>query len=69
MPSRFIDIPIAVDAQVELLTVEHQAFVQCGKQYILSFPETVHRNSEEPVIASCIAGHDRGVAIRACLVR
>ena len=59
----FIDIPIAVDAQVETLAPEGQALVQRAQQDIAERAEGINGNAQQAVVAPRIAGHDGRVAI------
>ena len=68
MPSWLIDVAIAVDAQIELLSVQHQALVHRGEQQMLPAPELVHRDSQKTVVTPCVASDYRSVAIGSGLV-
>ena len=69
VPARFIDVPVAVDAQVEPLPAEREAFVQGGQEHVPVTSEPLHRNGQEAVVAARVASHDGRVAIRAGLAR
>ena len=69
MSLRIISVAVAVDSEVELLTSEDQTLIQRRKQHILSATQLINRDSEQSVITPCVAGHDRRVAISACLIR
>ena len=69
VPARLVDVPIAVDAQVEPLSAEREAFVQGGQEHVPVTSEPLHRNGQEAVVAARVAGHDGRVAIRAGLAR
>ena len=67
--SGFIGLAIAVNAEVELLAVHGEAFVQRGKEHEPVATETVERHGEEAVVAPGVASQNRSVAIRPRLVR
>ena len=58
-----------MDAQVEPLSAEREAFVQGGQEHVPVTSEPLHRNGQEAVVAARVAGHDGRVAIRAGLAR
>ena len=66
--ARFIGIPVTVDAQVELLAVHDQGFVQVGKEQELVAAETVQRDREQAVVTARVAGDDGRVAVGSRLV-
>ena len=68
VPPGFVDVPIAMDAQVELLAVDDYRFVDCGKQQVLVPPETVEGDGQQAVIAAGIASDYAGIAISPRLV-
>ena len=58
-----------MDTEIELLAADHNTLVHRRKQHILPSSEIVDRHSQQSMIPSRIAGHQRGVAVRTCLVR
>ena len=52
VPARLVDVPIAVDAQVEPLSAEREAFVQGGQEHVPVTSEPLHRNGQEAVVAA-----------------
>jgi hypothetical protein len=69
MSAWLVSVTIAMNAEVELLTSKDKTFIQSRKQHILSSSQFLNRDSEQSVIASCVAGHDRRVAICTRLIR
>ncbi len=57
-----------MDTKVELFASKGKTLIQRRKQHILSATQLVHRDGQQSVIASCIARHDRRVAVRTSLV-
>ena len=64
-----ISISVAMNSEIKLLTSQNQAFIQSGKQHVLSTSKLLNRNREQTMITPCIASHNRCVAVRARLVR
>ena len=60
-----IDIPVAVDPEVEWHPVLQEGLVEGRQQHVTVPVETVDRNCEQTVIFARIATHDGGVAISA----
>jgi hypothetical protein len=58
-----------VDTQIELFAAENKTLIESRKQHILSATQLVYRDSEQSMVASRIAGHDRRVAVRTRLIR
>ena len=69
MSSRFIDVPVAVDAEIEDLAIYLKALIHGGEKHILASSEIVHRNAQKAVITPCVAGYNGSVAVSARLVR
>ena len=68
VPPGLVDVAIAMYAEVELLAVHDEGFVDCGEQQILVSSEAVQRDGQQPVIATGIAGDYAGVAVGTRLV-
>ena len=58
MTSWFISVAIAVYSEIELFASKDKALIKRRQQHVLSTPELSHRNSQQPVIASCVTSHD-----------
>ena len=67
--ARLVDVAVTMDAQIEALAPEREAFVQGRQEHVPVTVERLHRNGEESVVAARVAGHDGRVAIRARLAR
>ena len=65
----FIDVSVAVDAQVETLTAQGKAFVQGAEQQMAVSVEGLHGYGQQTVRTAGVAGHDGRTAERAGLVR
>ena len=62
MAAGLIDVPVAVNPEIELLATYDQTFVQGGEQQILVATETVNRNGQQPVVTAGVARDNRRVA-------
>ena len=69
VPAGLIDVSVAVDAQVEPLAAQGDAFVQGTQQDVPESVELLHRNGQQAMVAPRITRHDGRVAVRAGLVR
>ena len=69
MTSGFVDITVAVDAQIESFAAYHKTLVQRGQEDEVTASEPVDRNSQKSMVAPGIASHYGSVAIGSCLVR
>ena len=69
MTSRFIDISVAVDAEIELLAAYDKTFVQGRQKDEIPPSKLIDRNCKKSMVTPGIASHDGCVAIGSCLVR
>ena len=63
--SWLISVTITMYAEVELLAVQQQTFVNGGKEHKFPTSQLRYRNSKKPVVTPCIAGHYGRIAISA----
>ena len=66
--ARLIDVSIAMNSEVELLTLDYEALIQIREQKISVPSETVQGDGQKTVITPRIAGQNRRVAIRTGLI-
>ena len=68
VPAGLVDVAVAMDTEVELLAVHHEALVERGQEQELVTAEAVERHCQESMVTAGIASHDGRIAVGACLV-
>ena len=68
MSPGLVDVTVAMDAKVELLSSQDKALVHGGKQKVLLPSEIVYRHGQEAMVTPGVASHYGSVAIGSGLV-
>ena len=65
VPTGFIHVPVAMDAEIEGHPVLQQRLVEGGKQHIAVSAKLLDRYGQQAVVLAGVAAHDGGVAVAA----